>query len=81
MLVVRYYTDEEDEESGVANATVRFKDDASLYEDLLGFVRVCKFAGYYGDSFNLIIKEAAKEIDDNYSFEDFLIDRTCFNDF
>lgn len=76
MFVVRYFSDENDEESGVANATVRLEDTATLSEVLLGFVRVCKFAGYYGDSFDLIVKRAAKELSEEYSFEDFLIDET-----
>ena len=57
------------------NASVVFNDGATVSEVLFGLIRICKFAGYSEKSFDYIVKEANNtEIDDSYSFENYLED-------
>lgn len=55
-----------------------FFDDKEEYLGtiLLGFIKVCSFAGYYTESFDNLIKEAIAEdeLSEKYHFEDFLTD-------
>ena len=60
---------------------VRVNDDeATLGEVLYSFVKVCMVAGYRIGSFDRIVKESAGELDDSYTFKEFLEDKYMYID-
>lgn len=57
------------------NYHIEFDDtEESLSKGIYCFVKACIAAGYYIESFDQIVRDAANEIGDRYNFRDYLED-------